>query len=429
MKVAGRNPQTGGQEEAAYGRGREIAPIPRITIQSFCETHEITVAMEEAASDRRMSRSHLKVQTGGLNAAVEFYRNAPTPNLVIIETTEKREKFLHDLEQFATVCDPSTKVVVIGHVNDVYLYRELIQRGISEYVVTPLQAHDILEIISRLYVDPKAKPMGKTIAVVGAKGGVGSSVVAHNISWLISHEYGTETVIADLDLPFGTANLDFNLDPPQGIADAIYAHERLDSNFFDRLLTSCAEQLHMLAAPATLERSYDLSEGAVDNVIDCARGAAPWTILDVPHMWTAWSKRTLASSDEVVIVAAPDLANLRNAKNLIDTLKLARQNDPEPKLVLNQVGMLKRPEIKPTDFARALDIEPIGIIPFDVQLFGTAANNGQMLAEVQKTARAVEELRSITSILLRRAETKKIKTSSFSFLDKLADLTASLKRE
>lgn len=415
--------------EGEPGHARDIPPVPRITIQAFCETHEITAAIEEAGHDRRMARAQLKVQTGGVNAAIEFYRNAVTPNLIIIETTEKRERFLGDLERLAGVCDPSTKVVVIGHVNDVYLYRELISKGVSEYTVTPLQTYDILEIISRLYSDPQAKPLGKTVAFIGAKGGVGASVLAHNVSWMLAHEFGMGTLIADLDLAFGTANLDFNIDPPQGIADAIFAKDRLDANFFDRLMTVCAEQLHMLAAPATLERAYDLSENALDPIIDCARNAAPWTVFDVPHLWSAWSKRTLIAADELIIVAAPDLANLRNAKNLIDTLRLARVNDPHPKLVLNQVGMAKRPEIKPGDFARALDIEPVGIIPFDAQLFGTAANNGQMLAEVQKNAKCIDVLRDVTKSLLNRSEIKKAKGSPFAFLDKLADLTSSLKRD
>lgn len=425
--IAG-NSHFSGHDGGAQDR-RDVAPIPRITIQAFCETHEITAAMEEVGHDRRMSRSHMKVQTGGLNAAIEFYRAAATPNLIIVETTEKRERFIADLERLASVCDPSTKVVVIGHVNDVYLYRELIRRGVSEYIVTPLSAYDILEVISRLYADPQAKPLGKTIAFIGAKGGAGASVVSHNISWIIANEYGASALIADFDLPFGTANLDFNLDPPQGMADALFASERLDNNFFDRLLTSCAEQLHMLAAPSTLERAYDISESSVDAVIDCARGMTPWTILDVPHMWTSWAKHALVSADELVIVAEPDLASLRNAKNLVDTLKQARQNDPTPKLILNRVGLPKRPEIKPVDFARALDLQPIGIIPFDAQLFGTAANNGQMLAEVQKNSKVVDSLREITKALLQRTESKKVKGSSSSLLGRLADLTASLTKD
>ena len=82
-------------------------------------------------------------------------------------------------------------------------------------------------------------------------------------------------------------------------------------------------------------------------------------------------------------MAAPELANLRNTKNLIDTLRTLRPNDAPPKLVLNQVGMPKRPEISPDDFADPLETRPAAVIPFDAHLFGSASNSGRMLAETE----------------------------------------------
>ena len=118
------------------------------------------------------------------------------------------------------------------------------------------------------------------------------------------------------------------------------------------------ETLSILAAPATLDRCYDLSETSFDALIDLLRASMPYIVLDLPHVWTAWSRRMLVGADEVVIVASPDLANLRNAKNMLDTLRGARQNDPAPSLVLNGVGLPKRPEISTADFAKAVEIEP-----------------------------------------------------------------------
>ena len=105
-------------------------------------------------------------------------------------------------------------------------------------------------------------------------------------------------------------------------------------------------------------------------------------MLDVPHQWTGWTKQTLVGADDILIVAAPDLANLRNTKNLYDFLKAARPNDHLPLYCLNQIGVPKRPEIKAADFAKALESEPVAVIPFEPQLFGAAANNGQMIAEI-----------------------------------------------
>ena len=123
--------------------------------------------------------------------------------------------------------------------------------------------------------------------------------------------------------------------------------------------------------------------------------ADPVIVLDTPHVWTAWSRRLAVSADEIVIVATPDLASLRNAKNLFDNLKASRPNDGTPRVVLNQTGAPKRPEIAPGEFAKALGTELAAILPHDAALFGTAANNGQMIAEVQSGSRHAELFSSL----------------------------------
>lgn len=151
----------------------------------------------------------------------------------------------------------------------------------------------------------------------------------------------------------------------------------------------------MLAAPATLERTYDYSEKSFDLLVDTLRAGVPSVVLDVPHSWNAWVKNTLLGVDEIVLVAEPDLANLRNAKNVVDMLKQLRPNDRPPHLIMNKVNVPKRPEIKPEEFAGALGLSVHAIIPFEPQLFGTAANNGQMIGEIDgkhAIARAFDDL-------------------------------------
>ena len=137
-------------------------------------------------------------------------------------------------------------------------------------------------------------------------------------------------------------------------------------------------------------------------------------MLDVPHQWTGWTKQTLVGADDVLIVAAPDLANLRNTKNLYDFLKAARPNDHLPLYCLNQVGVPKRPEIKAADFAKALESEPVAAIPFEPQLFGAAANNGQMIAEIAASHRTAEVMRQLAQQLTGRVEPKKQRSSLLS---------------
>ena len=390
---------------------RLIAPVPRVTIQAFCEIASVAETIEAASSDRRMQKAHIKVQMGGAPAAVEAYRNAPTPNVILIEAEKDERAILGYLDTLAEFCDAGTKVIVIGHINDVVLYRELIRRGISEYLIAPVDVLDLVRAISDLFSGPDAKPIGRTIAVVGAKGGVGASTMAHNLAWAVARGLGTPTTLADLDIAFGTAGLDFNQDPPQGIADAVMSPDRIDTAFVDRLLSKCTDHLSLLAAPATLDRVYDFGTEAFESTFDVLRATVPCIVLDVPHLWTGWAKRTLIGADDILIVAAPDLANLRNTKNLIDLLRAGRPNDSRPQYCLNMVGVPKRPEIKAGDFAKALEFEPVASIPFEPQLFGTAANNGQMIAEVSAGHRAAETFRSLAQALTGRTEVKRSRAS------------------
>jgi pilus assembly protein CpaE len=414
----GAEPDAGTVEVAE--REPHIAPVPRISIQAFCTTPETAAVMQAASEDRRMAKAHLKIQMGGIVAAIEAYRGSPTPNVVIIESDGRANDLLNGLDSLSEVCDAGTRVVAIGYLNDIVLYRELVRRGVSEYLMAPVDTLGIIGAVSGLFHAPEAKPVGRTIAVVGAKGGVGSSTVAHNLAWTIARDLGLDAVVADLDLPFGTAGLDFNQDPPQGIADAVLSPDRIDVAFVDRLLSKCTDNLSLLAAPATLERVYDLGAESFDSIFDVLRSTAPCIVLDVPHVWTGWARRTLTLADDILVVATPDLANLRNTKNLIDLLKAARPNDQAPLYCLNQVGVPKRPELKAGDFIKALEAAPIASIPFEPQVFGTAANNGQMIAEVSSGHRLAETFRSIGQSLTGRSEAKRSRMGMLSpLLEKL----------
>ncbi len=384
-----------------------IAPAPRISVQAFCETVETAAAVQAAGEDRRLAKAHVKIQMGGIAAAAEAYRGSPTPNVIVVESVHRAEEILSGLDSLAEVCDAGTRVVLVGRINDVTLYRELTRRGISDYLITPVGTLDIVRSVCGLYSAADAKPVGRVIAVVGAKGGVGASTIAHNIAWAIGREFNVDAVVTDLDLPFGTAGLDYNQDPPQGVADAVFTPERIDTAFLDRLMSKCADHLNLLAAPATLDRVYDFGAEAFDSIIETLRASIPYVVLDVPHMWCGWTRRLLVSADDILLVAAPDLANLRNAKNVFDLLRIARPNDRTPFYCLNQVGIPKRPEITPNDFAKALEDSPLAVVPFEPQLFGSAANNGQMIAEVSSSHKTAEMFRHIAQVLTGRAEARK----------------------
>lgn len=402
-------------ERAKFAHGPAGAgarPIPRISIQVFCENAAMAEVVQVTAEDRRLAKAHLNVHMGGIEAAVAHYQDNPTPNLIILESSLPRDHIIAELDRLAECCDPGTKVIVVGHVNDVRLYRDLLKRGVGEYLVEPVAPLQLMEAISNLYNNPGTEPVGHVYAFIGAKGGVGSSTVCHNASWVLAETLKSNLVIADLDLAFGTTGLDFNQDPVQGIADALSSPERLDEVLLDRLLTKCSEHLSIFAAPVMLDRDYDITVEGCDQVIDVVRQNVPHVSVDLPHVWTPWCKSVLMAADEIILTAAPDLANLRNAKSVVDLLQQVRRNDSKPRLVMNMVNMPKRPEISVKEFETALDLQATSVIEFDSETFGQAANNGQMVEELNAKAKSVAAFRDIAMAITHRRDTQLEKKGS-----------------
>ena len=393
MSFLSKDPKAAEDPAADVATGTRL--IPRITIQAFCEHAQTAQLVEAAIHDRRMSKVALTTHNGGLDGAVETYKSNPTPNLIMVETSLPPSEIPAALTRLAEVCDATTRLIVLGHANDVVLYRELIRSGVSEYIVLPTSAQSIVTAITDLFAAEGAAPIGRTIGFISAKGGAGGSTVAHNTAWAISQSLRQDVLILDMDMAFGTAGLNFNQDPPHGIADAVGASQKMDTVMLDRLMSKAASHINLLTAPVSLDQTYDFEERDFEQIIELSQKTTPVVVLDIPHLWSAWVRHTLATIDEIVIVAEPDLANLRNAKNLADTIKALRPAETEPLLVINKQGVPRRPEISAAEFATSIECRLLGQLAFDAAAFGTAANNGQMIAEISANNRANEVYRLI----------------------------------
>ena len=304
-------------------------------------------------------------------------------------------------------------MIVIGHVNDVLLYRELVRRHISEYLVAPLSAGQFAEAIAGALAGHSAQSPGRVLAFLGAKGGCGSSTVCHNTGWALAEMLGVPTIIVDFDLAFGTLGLDYNQDLGKGIGEALAAGDRLDAAMLDKLMSKCSERLSLLTSPCILDTDPDASPERAVQLVQLMGRAASVVALDLPLGWRASTRALIAEADQLIITAEPDLANLRNAKNLIEAARALRASDKPPLLVLNKLQMPRRPEISPRDFATAVDLEPAALIDFDAQLFGSAANNGLMIGEISAKAKHAELFRTLGETLSGKAAAAERKSGLF----------------
>ena len=373
--------------------------IPRIDIESFCTTGPMATAIQESAYDRRMARTSIAVAMGGTKRAVEIYEESATPHLLIVETNETGLEVFDELEGLAGVCDPDTKVIVCGPSNDVTLYRELKRQGVDEYIVSPAAPIQIIEAIATVFAEPGEAPMARTIGFVGVKGGAGASTLAHNAAWKISRVEEKEVMLVDMDVQFGTAGLDFNRESTRTVLDALTGADELDDVKLQRLLIEYDDYLSILAAPSSLEVETEFDENNVIDMIQTIRAATDYAVFDFPHIWSPWIQRSIMQMEEIVLVATPELASLRNLKAFHDLMMARRPNDNPPRIVLNHVGVPKRPEIAAEDVADIIGRDVDLIIPYDPTLFGEASNNGQMIEEVNVKHEAVANLTELCNTL------------------------------
>ena len=373
--------------------------LPHVTIAIFSATEDFAQSAHTALEDRRMSRVNGSVSAGGLIAARRAYVDAPSPELIIVETVDTPDVVLRQLAELADVCSSATEVILVGHMNDVGFYRRLMSEGVKEYAVAPLTPLDVVSLAAKTFLSRTTR-LGRSIAFIGSSGGVGSSTIATNVASTLARSFKARVILADLDVRFGNAALTFNMDTAQGLLQAIEASERLDDVLLERLLTKHSDHLSLLTSPAALDPTLKLDEASLQHVLDVALAAAPFMVLDLPHDWSQGARQAILSADDVVITAAPTLTSLRNTKNIVDALRHVRPNDPPPKIVLNQVGMRNRVEIPASRFADLLNLPMTAVVGFDVNLLNLATTDGGVASERwprSATSRSVEAIANAVS--------------------------------
>ncbi len=394
-----------------------LALLPAINAHFFAETQDGEALFRQAIADRHLRRVHAEIQPGGIVGAINAYAQAPTPELLVVESSAQPDELFQQLRALAEVVVQGTRVILVGHINDLFLYRQLLAEGLHDYMALPMPPQQLVASLSQLFHSEPDARLGRVVAFMGAKGGVGSSVIAHNVAWLLANQHKVNTVVTDLDLAFGTAGIDFGAAVAQTVADALSSADRLDATMIDKLLHACSDHLKLLAAPCTLDEVVPIQEQTLNHLLDLLRQVMPLTVLDLPSDWEGWMQAVITQADKLVITATLDLASLRNAKVLLDSIRKMRPNEQPPLLVLNQASMGKRPEVPADKFAKTVGADDYVQVPFNDKLFGTASLEGRMVVEEDPKGEIAEAFAEIATRVaeLPRQEGKKAESG----LDKL----------
>ena len=315
----------------------------------------------------------------------------------------------------AQQCSSETRVMLLGAANDIHLYKQLIAMGLTDYFSGDTNVEQVLGSIERAFSDIDPNTQARVIAFIGAGGGVGSSSIAANTAWGLADTYEEKVTLVDLDLAFGTSSLEFNIESKQTVADALDQPDRLDNALVERFLAPYNDHVSVLTAPANLAERQNIGIESIELLLGLVRKLSNFVVLDLPNVWHSWVQELLLQADETVIVAYPDLAGVRNTKNMLEFLEDGRGVDAPARLLLNKIGASKKTELRVKDFETAVERVPLFSIQYDPIVFGTAMNNGELVVTANKHGKVTQKFMRLSKEISGRLDPEKGRPS-YSFL-------------
>ena len=344
---------------------------------------------------------------GGIAAATKAIEAAAPPALLVIDISDNADP-LGAMDALAEICPPATRVVAVGTSNDIMLYRRLLAMGVVDYLHKPVSAdalHEALLQASRPVERVAAAPKTKTarvVALLGARGGVGTTTLATAIGWCLGEEQQQRVALLDLDLQFGNLALGLDLEPGRGLREALEHPERIDGLFIAGAMTGTHARLRVLAAEEPLDDHPHLDPSAVDPLLATLNDDFDCIVADVPRALDGMARRLLARADVTVIVADFSLAAMRDTHRLI-SLMAVLQPAAAPLVVVNRAGALRHGEIDRAAFEKGVGRKVDGVVPYDVKAAVAMAQHGKPLPAAAPSSKATAELRRIAVTLSGRA--------------------------
>ncbi|WP_322963045.1 nucleotide-binding protein [Sphingomonas fuzhouensis] len=339
-----------------------------------------------------------KVSNGGLSGAIQALAVSASPQILLVDLTDTVDP-ASEIGNLAEVCEPGTIVIAIGPVNDVRLYRTLMTSGLHDYLLKPINPDQLRDAIGQaraMLHAPRATELTPerpacSIAVVGVRGGVGSSTIATSLAWLMAERLERTTAVLDLDVHFGTAALALDLEPGRGLIDAIDNPSRIDGLFLERAMVRASEKLAILSAEAPISAPI-LTDGlAFAQLQEEMRLNFEATIVDLPRSTMIQQPALATTAQTIVLVTEFTLAAARDTIRLLSWLKT---HAPQATIltVANRVQPTAQSEITQSDFEGSIECPVDILIPYDPKLVVQAAKLGKPIAELGRTSRTIAPL-------------------------------------
>jgi pilus assembly protein CpaE len=371
----------------------DSAPVsqePR-QFRAFIQDEATQKVVDQVVAD--LSIPNASVHRGDVGEASRLLGEQRSPRLLVVDLSGVALP-ISAVNELAEVCEPGVTVIAIGDLNDVGLFRDLINNGVSDYLVKPitpsLLQRSLLNVLETGTPGRQTDRRGRLVAVVGVRGGVGATMLATGISWTIAHRRRRRAALVDLDLQYGTVALALDLEPALGLREALEHPGRIDGLFVDRVMIRHSDTLYVLSGEESLGEPVIPDPAALDALLKELRNKFHFVVVDVPRQISHSTQHVLQSASNLVLVTDLSLAGMRDTLRHINLMP-ATNAACQVTIVANRTGEQREGDITRKEFEAAIGRAVDFLVPFDPRSVAGATNVGKPVAEGRsKVAAAIQ---------------------------------------
>lgn len=334
-----------------------------------------------------------------IEAAMAIHEAEYNVKYLVIDIGSKGQEVLNELDKLAEQCDVDARVLVLGTINDINFYREILGRGVLDYLTHPVRMDAIRAVFFQKSVSQNAK-LGKVIAFMGAGAGDGSSTIAVNTAYAIASLHKKKTVLVDLDYQFGMVARNLDMPSQYGLRDAFDHPERgVDATLVERMATAYSEYLDVVAAPNNLQYLPAITADLVREMVQSLRQKYEIVVLDIPHVWNHWISAAIISADHIVLVGQLWLKSVTHSARLLAMWRSLGIVDTDISVVINRSGSKFKEAMNPKDFERVSGHKISFYVANDIKTMIKAENNGTTIIEQGDSAVANQVMQLAAEVL------------------------------
>ena len=365
--------------------------LPTSTVAVYSKDQSTLQAARDLENDWRFARVNMQDLEGDVGQAIKVYDEIESPDLVIVQTDTIDESFTARLEELAGHCEEGTSAIVIGPDNDVNLYRKLIDMGVSDYLVRPVSTADLAEVIAKALLEKIGVTGSRLIAVMGAKGGVGASIISEALACGVSEILGQKTLLMDTAGGWSTLSVGLGFEPSTTLSEAVRAAENGDEDSLRRMMHIAGDKLSVLATGGDVMLESSIRGEQLEQLIDMLMLKYPVVIVDLSQSEDSLQKAVLTRANQILITAVPTLPALRMARSLLQEVQEIRGGESDDvNLIINMQGQAPANEVSKADIEKAMEFNVSAYLPYDAKMFLGNESDSRKLTE-DKAAHALIE--------------------------------------